>query len=167
MSTVIGEVHDRLRPMKNGKGSYDRLIQQVKPLLEIQKNMQVSARVTVTPFNLNLRETLNELIGLGFHSVGFSPMLSSPNGKGEMDNESLETMLENMINCGREFEKNLIAGKRYPFSNMTNALREIHRGTHRPLPCGAGAGYLGVTGCPVIVSWKLKKENSETSGQGR
>jgi uncharacterized protein len=141
----IGEVHDRLRPMKNGKGSYNRLIQQVKPLLEIQKNMQVSARVTVTPSNLNLRETLNELVGLGFHIVGFSPMLSSPNGKGEMDSESLETMLENMITCGREFEKNLISGKRYPFSNMTNALREIHRGTHRPYPCGAGAGYLGVS----------------------
>jgi uncharacterized protein len=141
----IGEEHDRLRPMKNGKGSYDRLIQQVKPLLEIQKNMQVSARVTVTPSNLNLKKTLNELIALGFHGVGFSPMLSSPNGKGEMDYESLETMLENMIDCGREFEKNLIAGKRYPFSNMTNAIREIHRGTHRPYPCGAGAGYLGVS----------------------
>jgi uncharacterized protein len=141
----IGEAHDRLRPMKNGRGSYDLLIRQVKPLLKFQKNMQVSARVTVTPSNLNLRETLNELIGLGFHSAGFSPMLSSPGGKEEMDKESLETMLENMIDCGREFEKNLIAGKRYPFSNMTNALREIHRGTHRPYPCGAGAGYLGVS----------------------
>jgi uncharacterized protein len=26
-----------------------------------------------------------------------------------------------------------------------NALREIHKGTHRPYPCGAGAGYLGVS----------------------
>ena len=28
---------------------------------------------------------------------------------------------------------------------MLNALREIDRGTHRPYPCGAGAGYLGVS----------------------
>jgi uncharacterized protein len=28
---------------------------------------------------------------------------------------------------------------------MANALREIHKGTHRPYPCGAGAGYLGVS----------------------
>jgi uncharacterized protein len=28
---------------------------------------------------------------------------------------------------------------------MLNGLREIHRGTHRPYPCGAGAGYLGVS----------------------
>ena len=36
-------------------------------------------------------------------------------------------------------------GERYPFANMVNAMREIHRGTHRPYPCGAGAGYLGVS----------------------
>ena len=28
---------------------------------------------------------------------------------------------------------------------MVNALRELHRGTHRPYPCGAGAGYFGVS----------------------
>jgi uncharacterized protein len=141
----VGDVHDRLRPFKGGKGSYERIIRNVEPLLAFQKNMQVSARVTVTPGNLHLKETLDELIRLGFHSVGFSPMLSSPGGNDEMDSVSLEKMLDNMIGCGQEFEKNLVAGKRYPFSNMSTALKEIHRGTHRPYPCGAGAGYLGVS----------------------
>lgn len=36
-------------------------------------------------------------------------------------------------------------GERYPFLNMVNAMQEIHRGTHRPYPCGAGAGYFGVS----------------------
>jgi uncharacterized protein len=54
-------------------------------------------------------------------------------------------MLENMIACGTEFEEKIMEGKRYPFSNMFTAMREIHRGTHRPYPCGAGAGYLGVS----------------------
>jgi len=38
-----------------------------------------------------------------------------------------------------------LSGARYPFLNMVNALRELQRGTHRPYPCGAGAGYLGVS----------------------
>jgi uncharacterized protein len=141
----VGDAHDRLRPFKSGKGSYDRIIQNTQPLLASQKKMQVSARVTVTPLNPELQQTLDELIRLGFHSVGFSPMLSSPSGKEEMDAPALLDMLENMIACGHAFEKNVIAGKRYPFSNMSTALREIHRGTHRPYPCGAGAGYLGVS----------------------
>jgi uncharacterized protein len=117
----------------------------VSTLLARQQRMQVSARVTVTPRNLGLRDTLDELVAAGFHSVGFSPMLSAPGGKGEMHSADLEVMLGEMIDCGREFERRSRAGERYPFANMVNAMREIARGTHRPYPCGAGAGYLGVS----------------------
>ncbi|MNV26209.1 Anaerobic sulfatase-maturating enzyme [compost metagenome] len=141
----LKEAHDAQRPMKGGKGSFDRVMQNIRPLLAIQKNMQVSARVTVTPENTNLAEALDEFIRMGFHSVGFSPLLRSSNGQGEMTPESLVVMLENMIACGLNFEKNVLAGNRYPFLNMVNALKEISKGTHRPYPCGAGAGYMGVS----------------------
>ena len=139
------EVHDKLRPFKGGAGSYDAVMKRVAPLLKMQRRMQVSARVTVTPSNLSLRRTLDTFIAAGFHSVGFSPMLSAPTGQSEMQSNDLELMLGEMIDCGREYERVSRSGKRYPFANMVNAMREIHRGTHRPYPCGAGAGYLGVS----------------------
>lgn len=139
------EVHDALRKDRGGRGSFDRIMRNVRPLLSRQRNMQVSARVTVTPANLALRRTLDLFVDAGFHSVGFSPMLSAPNGHGEMQADDLEVMLGEMIDCGREFERRTLAGARYPFANMLNALREIAKGTHRPYPCGAGAGYLGVS----------------------
>jgi uncharacterized protein len=139
------ETHDALRPFKSGRGSFDAIMKRVEPLLKMQQRMQVTARVTVTPRNLSLRRTLDTFIAAGFHSVGFSPMLSAPTGEGEMQSEDLELMLDEMINCGREFERASRSGRRYPFANMVNAMREIHRGTHRPYPCGAGAGYLGVS----------------------
>jgi uncharacterized protein len=138
------EVHDRLRPYKGGRGSYDRIMENVRPLLARQRRMQVSARVTVTPANLMLRETLDQLIAEGFHSVGFAPLLSAPSGQGEMQRQDLELMLGGMIDCGKEYERRVRAGERYPFANMDNAMKEIAKGTHRPYPCGAGAGYLGV-----------------------
>ena len=139
------EVHDRLRPYKGGRGSYERIMENVRPLLAIQRRMQVSARVTVTPANLMLGETLDALIAEGFHSVGFAPLLSAPSGQGEMQRDDLELMLGGMIDCGKEYERRVRAGARYPFANMDNAMKEIARGTHRPYPCGAGAGYLGVS----------------------
>lgn len=139
------EAHDRLRPFKGGRGSYDAVMAAVRPLLALQRRMQVSARVTVTPRNLQLREALDEMVALGFHSVGFSPMLRSPTGRDEMQLAELEAMLEQMVDCGREFERRVLVGERYPFSNVVNALREIHKGTHRPYPCGAGAGYVGIS----------------------
>jgi uncharacterized protein len=139
------EVHDAQRPFKGGAGSYDAVMKRVAPLLKRQRRMQVSARVTVTPRNLSLRRTLDSFIDAGFHSVGFSPMLSSPAAAGEMQSGDLELMLGEMIDCGREYERASRGAWRYPFANMVNAMREIHRGTHRPYPCGAGAGYLGVS----------------------
>ena len=139
------EVHDALRPYRNGGGSFDAIMRRLSPLLARQKRMQVTARVTVTPANLGLRSTLDEFVAAGFYSVGFSPMLASPGGAGEMQAGDLETMLGEMIDCGRKYERRVLAGERYPFANLDNALREIHRGTHRPYPCGAGAGYFGVS----------------------
>jgi len=139
-----GEVHDRLRPFRSGRGSFDHVLERLTPLLRRQHRMQVSARVTVTPENLELRETLDTFVALGFHSVGFSPLLRSPNGDHELGPVELTAMLDGMVDCGAEYERRVMAGERYPFANAVNALREIHRGTHRPYPCGAGAGYLGV-----------------------
>ncbi|QIO54606.1 SPASM domain-containing protein (plasmid) [Rhizobium leguminosarum bv. trifolii] len=141
----LGEVHDRQRPTKAGRGTFERIVGRVAPLLAMQRRMQISARVTVTPTNLRLRETLDGLIDLGFHSVGFSPMLSSPNGRGEMAEGDMMEMLGQMIDCGHAFEEAIASGERYPFANMATALAEIHRGTHRPYPCGAGGPYLGVS----------------------
>jgi uncharacterized protein len=141
----VGAVHDRLRPYRSRRGSFDRVMERVAPLLERQRRMQVSARVTVTPQNLDLKETLDAFVAVGFHSVGFSPLLRAPNGEHELDGAGLEAMLDEMVRCGTEFERRVVAGERYPFANAVNAMREIHRGTHRPYPCGAGAGYFGVS----------------------
>ncbi|MDC1162115.1 radical SAM protein [Tenacibaculum sp.] len=141
----LKSAHNKLRPMKNGTGSFDQIMEKIKPLLQIQKKMQVSARVTVTPENMNLGDTLDAFIDMGFHSVGFSPLLKSSNGEKEMSREDLTLLLTGMIDCGLRFEKAVLQGKRYPYLNMINALKEIDKNTHRPYPCGAGAGYFGVS----------------------
>lgn len=139
------EQHDRLRPFKGGKGSFDQIMVRLAPLLQKQRRMQVSARVTVTPFNMRLVKTLDMFVEMGFHSIGFSPLLRAPNGEGELDAEQMGDMLAEMVACGLAFEQRVMRGERYPFLNMVNALRELQKGTHRPYPCGAGAGYFGVS----------------------
>jgi len=140
-----GATHDRLRPYKGGRGSFETVLRNIRPLLARQRRMQVSARVTVTPENLGLRETLDYFVDLGFHSVGFSPLLSAPSRRLEMQRSDLSELLDAMVDCGEEFERRTVSGQRYPFANLLYALQEIHKGTHRPYPCGAGAGYFGVS----------------------
>jgi uncharacterized protein len=147
----VGDVHDRQRPFKNGAGSYEQVVARVRPALKQQRGMQVSARVTVSPKNLDLAPTLEAFVEMGFHSVGFSPLLNAPSG-GELGREHLAIMLEQMIACGRRFESAIVAGRRYPFLNMVTALKELHRGTHNPYPCGAGIGYFGVDAGGVLYA---------------
>src|SRR5262249_36860260 len=135
------EAHDRLRPFKRGGGSYARIMANIRPMLGRQRDKQGSARGTVTPRNLDLLTTRDSFVAQGFHSVGFSPMLSAPEHDDEMQHGDLALMLEQMVACGEEFVRQSLAGRRYPFANLLNALREIHKGTHRPYPCGAGGGY--------------------------
>src|SRR5262249_30836884 len=141
----VGAVHDRQRPFRGGGGSYERILKRIAPLLEGRGRMHVSARVTVTPRSGDLAATLDHFIALGFHSVGFAPVLAAPSGCDELAAGEVEALLPSMIACGREFERRVAAGERYPFSNMESAMEQLHRGTHRPYPCGAGAGYLGVS----------------------
>jgi uncharacterized protein len=138
--------HDRLRPFKSGRGSYDRVVERSKLLLSrTSRRCRVTARVTVTPSNLGLRETLDELVGLGFDGVSFSPVLTSPTGSGQMDARELDAMLAELIACGEEFERRIRNNEFYPFSNIIGTLRRIHRPNRDAYPCGAGGGYLGVS----------------------
>jgi uncharacterized protein len=140
----VREAHDRLRPAKSGRGTYQTIVTKAARLLQSRRRCKVYARATVTPANLSLRETLDGLVALGFDGVGFAPLLHAPTRRGELQPADFSLLLAQMIACGREFERRLELGEHYPFSNMITALEEVHRGTHRPYPCGAGAGYLGV-----------------------
>ncbi|MGE3537902.1 MAG: hypothetical protein AB7N91_10775 [Candidatus Tectimicrobiota bacterium] len=73
-----GEASEPLYPSLNSCRSFETVLARIAPLLARQRTMQVSARVTVTPRHLDLPQTLDGLIRLGFHSVSFSPLLAPP-----------------------------------------------------------------------------------------
>jgi uncharacterized protein len=87
---------------------------------------------------------LDHIIDLGFDDVGLSALLVSPDPSLSFTATDFDRHLAYMIECGERAISQINAGRPYPFANLETALQEIHRGTHRPLPCGAGAGYLSV-----------------------
>ena len=138
------KVHDSLRKSHNGKGSYDRIIEKLELFKLIGKPLHLFARSTVVPQNVNLLESLEHLINLDFDDVGFSPVLVSPTPSYQFSSSDFDNLLSEMINCGDRALEMLTNNEIYPFSNLLTAIHEIHRGSHKPYPCGAGAGYLSV-----------------------
>lgn len=134
--------HDALRRMRDGSSSYERLREGLAVLARHGRPRHLAARVTVTPQTSALLPALEHLIGLGFDEVGFAAVLVSPNPALAFAPEDFPAFCERMIACGRKALRELAAGRRYPFGNFETAMHQIHRGSHRPYPCGAGAAYL-------------------------
>ncbi len=158
------EHNDKMRPNHSGRGSYDRTIAGLKRILADGGPAHVAARITVTRASGDLLDTLEHILSLGVGDAGFSPVQVSPNAALEFQHEDFAWFLGEMIRCGTATKESLMRGQRFPFSNFETALHEIHRGGHRPYPCGAGAAYLSVNaegdlyGCHRLVDdtdWEM------------
>lgn len=150
-------LHDTLRPLRGGGGSHARILARLPALLRRQGEapaiagrppLQASARLTVTPAHLQsgggLRAAVESLMALGFHSVGVAPSITAAHGATALQPGEMQAMLEQMKALADAWAEATLAGRHYPFSNALAGMRELHRGTHRPFACGAGAAYLGV-----------------------
>jgi uncharacterized protein len=135
-------LNDRQRPMRSGGGSYERVLRGLDILAQHGRPRQLSARMTVTRESGELLPALEHLMGLGFDEVGLAPVSVSPAAKHTLDPAGFDYLLQQMIACGRRALAELKAGRAFPFSNFLTAMEQIHRGSHQPYPCSAGAGYL-------------------------
>ena len=134
--------HDGVRSLRGGGSAYDRMRAGLALFERHGRPAHLAARVTVTPRTGPLVPLLDHVLSLGFDEAGFAAVVSSPLPALAMGPEDFGTFLEQMVACGERALAELRAGRSYPFGNLETALQEIHRGSHRPYPCGAGAAYL-------------------------
>lgn len=142
----VSAVNDRLRPLRSGRGSFALVDRGVRSLLALSdRRYSVAARVTVTPFNLNLVETLSGLESMGFEAIMFSPLLNAPSGKAQMEADDLDLLLDQLILCGEAFRSALNSGRVLPFANLIKTVKRIHAYERDQYPCGAGGSYMSVS----------------------
>jgi uncharacterized protein len=134
--------HDAVRRMNDGTSAYGRVRRGLETLDRHGRPRHLAARATVTPQTGDLLPVLEHLIDLGFDEVGFAAVLVSPDPDLALGAADFPIFLERMVACGEVALRHLAAGRRYPFGNFETAMQQIHRGSHRPYPCGAGAAYL-------------------------
>ncbi|MDQ3886123.1 MAG: radical SAM protein [Actinomycetota bacterium] len=136
------EQHDAVRRMRGGASSYQQMLAGLDVLRRHGRPRHLAARITVIPRTGRLLPVLEHVLGLGFDEVGFAAVLVSPDPALALPADGFTTLLADVVECGEVALAELSAGRRYPFGNFETAMHQIHRGSHRPYPCGAGAGYL-------------------------
>jgi len=141
------EIHDRHRPQRDGAGSFATAVAAIAPLLANPGRARVVARVTVTRDDLRVAERMAPLIDAGFLEVGVSAARTGPSEQLLFRAEDWRSFLDQMIRAAR-IELDALrrrSGGTLRFSNLAIALKEIHRGAARHLPCGAAQSYVSVS----------------------
>ena len=70
------EVHDRMRPTPNGKGSYDLIIDRAKKFVEKRGQQRYYLRGTFTGYNLDFGNDVLHLADLGFEQLSIEPVVT-------------------------------------------------------------------------------------------
>jgi uncharacterized protein len=147
-----GAAQNRHRPRYKGGNSTDAVLAGIGPLLADPGAARVSARATVTRDDLDVVSRIEALINAGFQDVGVSPVRTGPRADLALRGADWPSLLANMTAAAERELARVDTGEPPRFSNFWVALRSIHRGTARPLPCGSAASYLSLDVDGMIFS---------------
>jgi uncharacterized protein len=144
------DLHDKRRSFLTSrgerKGSYDLLLPRVKRLLERYSARPVVARVTVTKGTVEVVRIYEHLSGFGFFEVGFSPVTAKTGADYGLEPADLRQVLAGFKELGHQYVERALQNQYTGFSNLSTLLTDLHAGTNKLFPCGAGLGLLDVDG---------------------
>jgi uncharacterized protein len=137
-------VNDSQRKTRNGASSWSIALSRLEGVLRDPAGVRLAARATITREDLRVLERVEVLSSLGFQDVGVSPLRTSAVPALALREDDWPTLLEEMIRAAEAEWSRVDGGSALRFSNLAIALKEIHRGSGRRLPCGAGANYASI-----------------------
>lgn len=164
-------IHDKNRITVNGNGTYKAVTRKVEMLMRGYNARPIGARVTLTKGVTDIEEIWQHLFTeLGFSEVGFAPVTSGDISDYNLSEEELKQVFASMKKLGRHYIDEAIAGRNIGFSNMHQLMTDLHEGTKKALPCGAGVGMVaidhsgGVNLCHRFTGSDLPMFGSVTEG---
>ena len=137
-------VNDRHRRRIGNEGSFERVRAAVAPLLVDPGKAKVVARATVTRDDLRVHERVEALADAGFRQVGVSPLRTGPDPTLRFRTGDWKPFLAEMVRAAEAEVERLRRGQAPIFANLSVAIREIHSGSARSLPCGSATNYVAV-----------------------
>jgi uncharacterized protein len=139
------EINDRHRRARSGLSGFQEALRSLRPLLENPGKARIAARATITRQDLRIAERVSALCDAGFLEAGVSPLRTSPDASLVLRNSDWPRLLEEMIRAAEEEWRRISSGHGFRFSNLATAMKQLHAGSAKPLPCGSAANYVSVS----------------------
>ena len=139
------EIHDMMRPTRNGKGSYDIIMPKFKKLAESRNQMNYYVRGTFTHHNIDFAQDVLDLADLGFKQISVEPVVAQDEEEYAIRKEDLPFIYDQYDKLAKEMIKRKKEGKGFNFFHFMIDLEGGPCVYKRLSGCGSGIEYLAVT----------------------
>lgn len=137
------EVHDAIRKTKNGKGSFDLVIENIKNFVKSRGDRHYYVRGTYTAKNLDFSKDVLFLADNGFNSISMEPVVTDIDDLA-IKEEHLPKILEEYETLCDEYLKRYEEGNGFNFFHFNVDLEGGPCLSKRVSACGAGNEYFSV-----------------------
>lgn len=139
------EVNDKMRPFRNGKGSYDLIVPKFQKLAESRNQQKYYIRGTFTRDNLDFSNDVLHFADLGFEQISIEPVVGDESDFYAIGEEDLPQIFEEYDKLAKEMIKREREGKGFTFFHFMLDLDGGPCVAKRLSGCGSGTEYLAVT----------------------
>lgn len=139
------EVNDRMRPFRNGNGSYDLIVPKFQKFAESRGTKDYFVRGTFTRNNLDFSKDVLHFADLGFKKLSIEPVVADPKEPYSIREEDLPQIMEEYDRLAKEFIKRKKEGRGFQFFHFMIDLNQGPCVAKRLSGCGSGTEYLAVT----------------------
>ena len=139
------DVNDRMRPFRNGRGSYDLIVPKFQKFAKERGDRDYFVRGTFTRNNLDFADDVLHFADLGFEKMSVEPVVASPEEPYAIREEDLPQIMEEYDRLAEEYIKRHKEGRGFTFFNFMLDLNQGPCVAKRLSGCGSGTEYLAVT----------------------
>lgn len=139
------EIHDMMRPARNGKGSYDLILPKFKKVAESRNQTNYYVRGTFTRNNLDFSRDVLSLADEGFEQISVEPVVAAETESYAIRKEDLPQIFAEYDKLAAELVKRKKEGRGFNFFHFMIDLNGGPCVYKRLSGCGSGCEYLAVT----------------------
>ena len=139
------DVHDRLRRLGNGQGSYDIIVPKFKKFISARGTKSYYIRGTFTHFNMDFTQDIRHMLDLGFNELSMEPVVCSPDDPYALKTGDLPYLYSQYEELAQLMLERETAGEPFSFYHYN---LDLHHGPciyKRLKGCGSGTEYVAVT----------------------
>lgn len=139
------EVHDKMRPTRNGKGSYDIIVPKFQKLADSRNQTNYYVRGTFTHYNTDFSKDVLHMADLGFEQISVEPVVAPSEEGYALTKEDVPVICQEYDSLAKEMIRRKENGKCFNFFHFMIDLTGGPCVAKRLSGCGSGTEYLAVT----------------------